>query len=293
MNCHTFKISQIARKKLQYALTYRDMLLVTHHVEDVEQFMSPCRIDAVTVLLCIGGKMECSVNLRNYTVEENSLIIVFPGDIVEIYDAEDLETYAILISTELLAELQIDFKLRSEIFLYVQQNAVCTMPANEIKMLKPYYELIAVNINNETIEGPEILKGLIKAFTFTIISVINKMKVLAKEDESDFSRNKILFNKFMELIKQNHSRIRGVRFYADKMCLTPNYLSGAIKAYTGKSAIEWVNESVILESKMMLKNTELNVQDIAYELEFTSQSAFGKFFKQRVGVSPKKYREGK
>ncbi|MGM9846797.1 MAG: helix-turn-helix domain-containing protein [Muribaculaceae bacterium] len=293
MDLHTITINQIAQRKLRHALCYRDSLLVISRIEDIERYMSPCRIDAVTVLLCIGGKLECSVNLKHYTVQSNSVIIVFPGDIISVCGADSLEMYAILISTELLAELQIDFKLRSEIFFDVEQNAVCMMPENEIKMLKPYYELIASNINGENKECAEIMRGLVMAFCYTIISVMYKYKQYAEDKENNFSRNKILFNKFMELIKQNRSRIRGVRFYADKLCLTPNYLSGAIKAYTGKSALEWVNECVILEAKILLKNSEMNVQDIAYELEFTSQSAFGKFFKLRTGVSPKKYRDGK
>ena len=97
----------------------------------------------------------------------------------------------------------------------------------------------------------------------------------------------------MELVKQYHTRYRGVKFYADKLCLTPNYLSGVVKDYTGKTATEWVNEFVILEAKILLTDSELSIQEIAYQLHFTDQSAFGKYFKQLVGISPKLYRSKK
>lgn len=87
--------------------------------------------------------------------------------------------------------------------------------------------------------------------------------------------------------------IEAVKFYADKLCLTPNYLSGVVKDYTGKTATEWVNEFVILEAKIMLTDSELSIQEIAYQLHFTDQSAFGKYFKQLVGISPKLYRSKK
>lgn len=104
------------------------------------------------------------------------------------------------------------------------------------------------------------------------------------------TRNKQLFNKFMALVKLYHTYARGVKFYAGKLCLTPNYLSGAIKEYTGKTAAEWVDEYVILEAKIMLKDSSLSIQEISYKLNFPSQSAFGKYFRQQVGVSPKQYR---
>ena len=94
----------------------------------------------------------------------------------------------------------------------------------------------------------------------------------------------------MALVQKYHASARGAKFYADKLCLTPNYMSGVIKSYTGKTAVEWVNEYVILEAKLMLKDSTLSIQEIAYRLNFPTQSAFGKYFKKLVGVGPKEYR---
>ena len=65
---------------------------------------------------------------------------------------------------------------------------------------------------------------------------------------------------------------------------------GVIKEYSGKSAVEWINEFVILEAKIMLKNTDLSIQKIAFRLNFATQSAFGKYFKLQTGMGPKAYR---
>ena len=82
-----------------------------------------------------------------------------------------------------------------------------------------------------------------------------------------------------------------MKFYANKLCLTPNYLSGVVKEYTGKTATEWVNDFVILEAKIMLKDTGYSIQEISDRLHFPDQSTFGKYFKKLTGVSPKMYRE--
>ena len=85
-----------------------------------------------------------------------------------------------------------------------------------------------------------------------------------------------------------HDRERSIQFYADKMCLTPKYISGMIKTYSGKCALDWINDYVVIEAKMMLRYT--TVQEISNSLNFPTQSAFGKYFKQQVGVGPKQYR---
>lgn len=65
------------------------------------------------------------------------------------------------------------------------------------------------------------------------------------------------------------------------------------KSYSGKAALDWINEFVVLEAKMMLRYTEMTVQEVAYALNFPTQSAFGKYFKQQEGGSPKQYRSGR
>lgn len=94
----------------------------------------------------------------------------------------------------------------------------------------------------------------------------------------------------MKLLGAYHTKERSLKFYAEKMFLTPKYVSGMIKSYSGKGALEWINEYVVLEAKMMLRYTEMTVQEVAYALNFPTQSAFGKYFKQQVGVGPKRYR---
>ena len=94
----------------------------------------------------------------------------------------------------------------------------------------------------------------------------------------------------MKLLSAYHTKERSLQFYADKMFLSPKYVSGAIKSYSGKGALDWINEYVVLEAKMMLRYTEMSVQEVAYALNFPTQSAFGKYFRHLLGMSPKQYR---
>lgn len=113
-----------------------------------------------------------------------------------------------------------------------QDNLLVTdqVPYHEIASLRPYFTLLRDNIQNQFNETPEIIKGLLRAFSYSIISKTYQSQPYHEEEPvANPSRNKQLFNSFMELVKQYHTRYRGVKFYADKLCLTPNYLSGVVK----------------------------------------------------------------
>lgn len=107
---------------------------------------------------------------------------------------------------------------------------------------------------------------------------------------TDVPRCQQIFDKFITLLIRHHCSERSVKFYADKLHVSPKYLSFAVKEYSGKSALEWINEYVLLEAKMLLQDQDISIKEIAYSLNFATQSAFGKYFKQQIGIGPKEYR---
>ncbi len=94
----------------------------------------------------------------------------------------------------------------------------------------------------------------------------------------------------MKLLEAHHKSQRNVSFYARQLNITPKYLSAAVKEVSGKTAARWIDESVILEAKTLLKYSGMSIQEIAYHLNFSTQSFFGKYFKQHTGTSPSRYK---
>ena len=73
------------------------------------------------------------------------------------------------------------------------------------------------------------------------------------------------------------------------MHLSPKYFTTLIKKASGQTAADWINHYVILEAKNLLKYSTMNVQEIAYSLNFPNQSFFGKYFKHHTGMTPSQY----
>ena len=84
---------------------------------------------------------------------------------------------------------------------------------------------------------------------------------------------------------------RGVEFYADKLCLSPKYLSAVSKSICGYTVQELVFKAIVRKSISLLKNTQQDIQEISNAFGFPNASYFGTFFKKQVGMSPQQYRK--
>lgn len=290
MNPTDISIERLLEQDIPELVRHSHDFVMIDNFDDMRLFSHPARLRATTVLICLQGEIDCSINLKNFRITANHLLVNFAGDIIQIHRTENIAGYAIMLSEDYLQQLQLDFRLRTQSYMNLRGNGPIKVPREELMYLKPYHTLFKKNVEDG---NSDVIKGLMLALSYTIISLMKRYANLPfPGPEKDAPRAQQLFDKFMRLLHAYHNKERSLQFYADKMFLTPKYISGIIKSYSGKAALEWINEYVVLEAKMMLRYTEMTVQEVAYALNFPTQSAFGKYFKQQVGVSPKKYRIG-
>ena len=99
-----------------------------------------------------------------------------------------------------------------------------------------------------------------------------------------------LINDYLESEQVRDSGLPSVRYCADELHLSPNYLGDLLKQETGKSAIEHIHYHLIEKAKNLLIDPSLSVSEIAYGLGFEQPQSFSKLFKKKTGVSPMEYR---
>lgn len=108
-------------------------------------------------------------------------------------------------------------------------------------------------------------------------------------DKNKKNTNRIT-EKFISLVQQHFKKERFLDFYAAKLEVSTKHLSRTVKDITGFTAVDWIDRFIILEAKVLLKSTTMSIQQISNELNFPSQSFFGKYFKKHVGRCPKDFR---
>lgn len=119
---------------------------------------------------------------------------------------------------------------------------------------------------------------------------IHSQVVYAVDNEERSMRPADIYNKFVSLIFKHYSDAHDVQYYADKLNITPRYLSQVTDKMVGKSPKQVVNHYIMQKAKVLLCTTRLTIQEIALRLGFTSQSRFCKFFKNNEGKTPSDFR---
>lgn len=248
----------------------------------------PIRLNISLMLCCTGGSSEIEINLRKYTVTEGDIVLVQPRQIVQILSWVDLKCFAIAVSLDFMEKVAPVREKLMNLFLRVADTPVIRITPEEMEEMNSYYEFILKRINMaDNPNKTEIIHGLTYSTLFYLGSIITKYIPL---EPKKISRKEEILKDFLRLLNDNYYSQKSVAFYADKLFINPKHLTNVVKELTGKTAGMWIDEYVILEAKMLLKNSNLTVCQIAQKLNFANQSFFGKYFKQHVGMSPAVYR---
>lgn len=124
-------------------------------------------------------------------------------------------------------------------------------------------------------------------------ALMNDLQHLHRQDEQTkrlLTHSEQLMQQFVDLVAEYGATERRVQFYAERMLLTPNYLSAFVRKHSAKSVMEWLNERTVLQAKVLLRHSDMAVGDIAFRLGFTEATLFSRFFRRETGLSPTEYR---
>jgi len=247
----------------------------------------PHKFDFFIFILCIGGSIRGRINLTEHYIESPSVVRIMPGQIVSVDEASDDFDAAILVMSQSFIEnmlVYINGQIPIDSRWY--DDCVTKLGNEDVKMQIDFFNIMRRIMRIK--DNPYRLKmveHLIMVFFYNSHNAFDAIKNNRPQSSAD-----ILTKEFLVLAKDNFKKERQLQFYADRLFITPRYLSRVVKECSGSSAAEWIERYVILEARALLKSTNMTIQQISDELNFPSQTFFGKYFKRRVGMSPKEYR---
>ncbi len=273
-------------KNLEVDSIDNDLVLLENPIF-TSAFDYPFKVDVTTAIICMKGTMRGSTNLKQYNAEAPCLFIVLADQILQYeYMSDDFSGLFIVMSKKFTDNLLINLQERFPLFLSIQDNPWTPLNKEDLQSMVDYYSLLLKTVRMK--DNPhriDIVKHLMQAFFYGSSYQFHKIP-----DTNKKSKQEVVVEKFLNLAQANYKKQRELEFYADKLCLSTKHLSKVIKENSGTSANDWIDNYVILEAKALLNSTNMTIQQISDELNFPSQSFFGKYFKRHVGMSPKEYR---
>ena len=276
-----------------------DLFVAEMHYEtkmDIIEY--PCRFHGYMAFFCIKGEFEVEINLKKFTIRKDSMFIYTPGNIVRVtnidpQEKESVHFVVVAISEDLMSSTRFDFSKLYNESLRLLESPCVVINENERELCRKYFDLIQEVSKMRMPNMRESVAALISSIFYLMGAMWTDRLTAAKKNgvEEVSTRSKIVLEDFLLLVRDYHTKERSLSFYADKLYLTPKYLSKLIKSVSGKSAHEWIDSFVILEAKNLLKYSDMSIKSIVYELNFPNQTTFYRFFKTKTGMTPSEYRK--
>ena len=100
-----------------------------------------------------------------------------------------------------------------------------------------------------------------------------------------------IMSRFLNMLENGtYRRHREVNWYADKLCVTPKYLSEVSRKISGYAANYWIHRYTVLDISRLLRDKSLTFVSISDMFDFSSPAYFSRYVQQHLGVSPTEYR---
>ncbi len=245
---------------------------------------------AVTIsVICLKGQLKGKSNMRYFETEPSSLLILLAEHTVTIDEvSDDFSALFIIMPRKFADSLNIEERL--PVFLSLHENPCILLNPNELESLKGYFKMVQkVLYQSQNPFATKIIQHLTIAFFYALSYNVHQIEQYNNQGKKP--RQQEMVSTFLSLVSNNFKTERSIEFYAKKIYVTPKYLSKVVKDHNGLSAKKWIEDYVVWEAKALLKSTTMTIQQISDELNFPSQSFFGKYFKRAVGLSPLEYRK--
>lgn len=248
------------------------------------------RIDFYAFCICLAGNIELEIDNNTYNVNQNGFLISAPYTIIKFKKVSKDFRMKLLFFDKyfLLKNISNPFFIEG-LNLFSDSNFTVTSSDKEqstrLILLLQYLEQQTERKNHR-------LKDVIRTI---IINLLLEISIVIETENKQSIKNALsdpnnIYQKFKNLVQENVLSHRGVQFYAEKLYISNKHLIEIIKKHSGKTPHVMIDETLIKITYVLLGNPEKTISEIAFELGFSSTSAFGRFFKKQVGISPQEFR---
>ncbi len=263
----------------------------------------PIKMDGVTIFMfCLEGTIDVQLSFKDYTLQKNDIFIVQSGQLGQYHSMSgDVKFFNIFVHNNFCNPLtNINSSVKIQDILFRGPYHHCT--DEEMDEMLHIYRFIHSKIDGEYMYKDDVIRGYVYALLYNIYSLSYAESKVAEDQPEEgaadagnimnTSRQMQIYNEFIEEVQKHYMQEHKIGFYADKLCITPKYLSQVVYKVSGRFAKDYIRDCLILEAKVQLKSGA-TIQDICDRMNFNSPTFFSRYFKENTGFTPMEYQNKK
>ncbi len=239
----------------------------------------PYRTTFNFIIFVTQGRIKQQLEISEYEIAPGSVLLIRQGSITRTMEiSQDTEGFFIVFENEMLSNISLDKHVGYNLFKTSPFASLSEATGNWLSHLLRLLELELAGDGKPAEIGDMLFKAAL-------------LKIMARDDHAEMAVKRTFYItlQFKELVQQYHQTEKKVLFYANKLSISENYLCKCIKETTGKPPKQWIVESSILHSQVLLQDISKDISSVAFELNFQSVSYFSRQFRQVTGISPSEF----
>lgn len=246
----------------------------------------------IGLIVCTQGEFRFSLASGAYTAAAGETVFIPEDTPFRITgQSEDMEVSILIYKVQPIKDILGNLVYSVHLYSRMSPDLPCVWKTGDEEDIITYMTLIGTDTpSDDNLFAVYERKLLLLSLTYRLCAIFQR-KYLSGQTAN--VRQTEIFLRLIQFIDRYYTSQRGVEFYADKLCLSPKYLSGVSKAVCGYTVQELVFKAITRRSMSLLDSTNKTVLEISEELNFPNPSSFGTFFRKQTGLSPQKYRERK
>lgn len=259
----------------------------------LRHFSSDLYIDAMMTIVVAKGSLELEINRCGITAGAGSVVIVSPAHLFRAVECTpNMRCIVLLVGEEFMSETDsVDMiykRIRYGVKLF--DRPVVRLSAERMMIVCDRLRELQRAIDNSAhLYYREVVLNRLYGFYLDLSDTIDRSE--SRPDSELSARYESIVKRFIELLTANYRTEHNVGFYASQLNLSSHYLTLIVKETTGRSVSDFIFGMLYSDARALLLESSLSVQEITSLLNFSDQSAFGKFFKRHSGLSPLAFRK--
>lgn len=249
------------------------------------QYGIPIRLKDIHLAQVLSGEACYTVNLIEYHVRKFDFVLFPPGVIVETTPLTPDFNMRFVSTSVGFMQSAYNFFAQNYNYDSIGQFKLSLCDDEDLAIIDDFFAL-TWRVSQVLPFPQQTLQSLVAAFLHQLEHIRHRQ--LAKGTHTLTKQEKV-FNQFISLVNKYSLLNRSIDFYAKEIGLSPRYLNKVVQKESNRSLKRWIEESIVLEAKVLLKQDNLPIFRVSEILLFPNTSFFCKFFKRVTGITPLEY----
>ena len=248
------------------------------------------------IIFCTEGRAQFEYDGHVVQIQKNDLFLYMAHSAAcNFLTSSDFNCRQIWFSRGELWNIDIYNQISMADMSQLKLHPVVHLTDDELKLCDTYFRLLCNRTKSTSVLAPDIVRSLLGTMLLELLSIMRRNserpveEVCQEEINHNYHKKRIIDN-FMKLVEESDGRIRRVDEFATQLNVTPKYLSTILKEVMNRRPSSYIQLYTMKAIEHRLRFTDMTMQEISHDLNFPNPSFFGKYCKERLGMTPMEYR---